>query len=85
MDIQDYLYAIRRRLWLPIALPLVAALVTAGFIYIQPEKYQATATVVVPALSAKGYSTSAVTQYVSTYKDVLASSQVIDRVSQETG
>jgi subunit length determinant Wzz-like protein len=85
MDIQDYLYAIRRRLWLPIALPLVAALVTAGFIYLQPEKYEANATIVVPALSAKGYSTSAVTQYVSTFKDVLVSTQVIEPVSLQTG
>jgi Chain length determinant protein len=84
VDIKDYLYAIRRRLWLPIALPLVAALVTAGFIYIQPEKYQATATVIVPALSAKGYSTSAVTQYVSTFKDVLISAPVVDQISKQT-
>lgn len=85
MDIKDYLYAIRRRLWLPIALPLVAALVTAGFIYLQPERYQATATVVVPALSNHGYSTSAVTQYVSTFKDVLVSPQVVNPVSAQTG
>jgi capsular polysaccharide biosynthesis protein len=85
LDIQDYLFAIRSRLWLPVALTLGAALLTAGFIYIQPEKYQATATVVVPALSAKGYSTSAVTQYVSTFKDVLTSAQVIDPINLRVG
>ena len=85
MDIKDYLYAIRRRLWLPIALPVVAALLSAGFIYIQPEKYQATATVIVPALSAKGYSTSAVIQYFSSYKDVLISAPVVDKVAAVTG
>ena len=85
MDIKDYLYAIRRRLWLPVALALVAALVTAAFIYLQPERYQATATVVVPALSNHGYSTSAVTQYVSTYRDVLVSPQVVNPVSTLTG
>jgi uncharacterized protein involved in exopolysaccharide biosynthesis len=84
-NITDYLYAIRRRLWLPIAVPLAAALVTSGVIYLQPEQYQATATVIVPALSAKGYSTSAVTQYFSTYKDVLTSTPVIDKVASETG
>ncbi len=84
-NIKDYLYAIRRRLWLPIAVPLAAALVTGGIIYLQPEQYQATATVIVPALSAKGYSTSAVTQYFSTYKDVLTSTPVIDKVAAETG
>jgi len=85
LDIKDYLYAIRRRLWLPVALALIAALVTAVFIYLQPERYQATTTVVVPALSNHGYSTSAVTQYVSTYKDVLVSPQVVNPVSALTG
>jgi Chain length determinant protein len=85
LDIRDYLYAIRRRLWLPITLGVLAALLTAGFIFIQPEKYQASATVIVPALSAKGYSTSAVTQYVSTYKDVLVSVPVVNQVSTQTG
>ncbi len=85
MNINDYLWAIRRRLWLPIAVPILAAAVTAGFIYLQPESYQAQATVIVPALSAKGYSTSAVTQYVSTYKDVLTSAPVVAQVSKETG
>ncbi len=84
-NIRDYLYAVRRRLWLPIAVPLAAALVTGGIIYLQPEQYQATATVIVPALSAKGYSTSAVTQYFSTYKDVLTSTPVINKVATETG
>lgn len=85
MNIQDYLYAIRRRLWLPIALPLLALLITGGIIYLQPASYQATATVIVPSLSAKGYSTSAVTQYVSTYKDVLISAPVVNQVSASTG
>jgi capsular polysaccharide biosynthesis protein len=85
VEIQDYLLAIRRRLWLVIALPLVAALVTAGFIYIQPEKYQATATVIVPALSAKGYSTSASVQYFSSFKDVLISAPVVSQIAAETG
>ncbi|MDQ6877757.1 MAG: Wzz/FepE/Etk N-terminal domain-containing protein [Candidatus Dormibacteraeota bacterium] len=85
MNITDYLYAVRRRLWVPIAIPLAAALLTGIFIYLQPEKYQATATVVVPALSAKGYSTSAVTQYVSTYKDILTSTPVVNQVNNQTG
>jgi hypothetical protein len=85
LDIKDYLYAIRRRLWLPVTLAVLAALLTAGFIFIQPEKYQASATVIVPSLSGKGYSTSAVTQYVSTYKDVLISVPVVDQVNGQTG
>jgi hypothetical protein len=85
VQITDYLYAIRRRLWVPIAVPLAAAVVTAGVLYIQPEKYQANGTVVVPALSARGYSTSAVTQYVSTFKDVLVSTPVVRQVAIDTG
>ena len=85
MNIKDYLSAIRRRLWLPIALPLVAMLATGGIIYFQPTQYQATATVIVPSLSSKGYSTSAVTQYVSTFKDVLVSAPVVNQVSSDTG
>jgi uncharacterized protein involved in exopolysaccharide biosynthesis len=85
LQIQDYLFAIRRRLWLPIAVPLAAAVITAGVLYIQPERYEATATVIVPALSGQGYSTSAVTQYVSTYKDVLVSEPVVRYVSLLTG
>ena len=84
-NIGDYLYAVRRRLWLPIAAPLVAAIATGGILYFQPEQYQATATVVVPALSARGYSTSAVTQYCSTFKDVLTSTPVINKVASLTG
>ena len=85
MDIKDYLYAVRRRLWLPIAIPILAALVTGGVIYQLPERYQATATVVVPAISARGLSTSAVTQYVATFKDVLTSQPVVSQVAIETG
>ncbi len=85
MEIRDYIAAIRRRLWLPILLSLLAGVATAAFLQRQPAEYQATATVIVPALSAKGYSTSAVTQYVSTYKDVLVSAPVVAQVAAETG
>lgn len=84
MEIEDYLLAIRRRLWVPVVIPIVAAVLTAGFLYVQPEKYQATATVVVPALSAKGYSTSAATQYFSTFKDVLTSPPLLTQINRET-
>jgi hypothetical protein len=85
LNITDYLYAVRRRLWVPIVIPLIAALLVGAFVYLQPEKYQASATVVVPALSAKGYSTSAVTQYVSTFKDILTSTPVVNQVNAQTG
>jgi capsular polysaccharide biosynthesis protein len=83
MEIRDYLRAIRRILPLLIILPIVAAAITGGFLELQPSKYQANATVVVPAISGNGSSQSAVSQYVSTFKDVLISQQVVNSVSQK--
>jgi hypothetical protein len=84
MEIRDYLRAIRRWLWLPIALPLVAAALTGVMLERQPSQYQANATVIVPAVSAKGFSTSAASQYVATFKDVLISQPIVDKVSKVT-
>ncbi|MGP8160570.1 MAG: Wzz/FepE/Etk N-terminal domain-containing protein [Candidatus Dormibacteria bacterium] len=83
MEIRDYLRAIRRWLWLPIVVPLVAALITGFVLEEQPSKYEADATVIVPAVSAKGFSTSAAAQYVATFKDVLVSSPVVNKVAAE--
>ena len=83
MEIRDYLRAIRRWLWLPIVVPLVAALITGGVLEMQPSHYEANATVIVPAVSAKGFSTSAAAQYVATFKDVLVSSPVVNKVAAE--
>src|ERR1700674_801523 len=83
MEIRDYLRAIRRILPLLIILPIVAAAITAGFLEMQPSKYQANATVVVPAISGNGTSQSAAAQYVSTFKDVLISQPVVSSVSQK--
>jgi hypothetical protein len=85
MEIRDYLRAIRRVLWLVIAVPIVAGLLVGGFIELQPSSYQADATVVVPAITANGISQSAASQYASTFKDVLVSQQVIPVVSQKFG
>ena len=71
MEIRDYLRAIRRILWLVIAVPIVAGLLVGGFIEMQPSSYQATATAVVPAITANGISQSAASQYADTFKDVL--------------
>jgi hypothetical protein len=82
MEIRDYLRAIRRILPLLIILPIVAAAVTGFLLEKQPSKYQANATVVVPAISG-GTSQSAASQYVSTFKDVLVSTPVVTDVSQK--
>jgi len=85
MEIRDYLRAIRRILWLVIALPIVAALITGFLIERQPSAYQANASVVVPAISGNGTSQSAASQYVSTFKDVLVSQPVVTEVAQKFG
>jgi capsular polysaccharide biosynthesis protein len=81
MEIRDYLRAIRRILPLLIILPIVAAAITGFFLEKQPSKYEATATVVVPAISGNGTSQSAASQYVDTFKDVLVSEPVVHGVS----
>ncbi len=85
MEIRDYLRAIRRVLWLVIAVPIVAALLVGGFIETQPSSYQANAYAVVPAITANGISQSAASQYADTFKDVLTSQQVIPVVAQKYG
>ncbi len=83
MEIRDYLRAIRRILWLVIAIPVIAGVLVGGFIELQPSVYEADATAVVPAITANGISQSAASQYASTFKDVLTSQQVIPDVSQK--
>jgi uncharacterized protein involved in exopolysaccharide biosynthesis len=83
MEIRDYLRAIRRILWLVIAIPIVAGLLVGGFIELQPSSYEASATAVVPAITANGISQSAASQYADTFKDVLTSQQVIPVVAQK--
>ncbi len=85
MEIRDYLRAIRRWLWLPLVVPIVAGLLVGAFLEVQPSQYQANATVIVPAVSAKGFSTSAAAQYVATFKDVLVSQPIVSKVSKDTG
>jgi capsular polysaccharide biosynthesis protein len=85
MEIRDYLRAIRRILPLLIILPIVAAVITGFFLEKQPSKYQANATVVVPAISGNGTSQSAASQYVDTFKDVLVSEPVVADVHQKFG
>ncbi len=82
MEIRDYLRAIRRILWLVIAIPIIAAVAVGGFIEVQPSVYEAQATAIVPSNTAGGISQSAASQYVSTFKDVLTSQTVVNLVAQ---
>ena len=83
MEIRDYLRQIRRFLWLLILAPIVAGLLTGGIMQIRPSQYQADASVVVPAITAAGFSQSAASQYVDTFKDVLVSQPVLTDVHQK--
>jgi capsular polysaccharide biosynthesis protein len=85
MEIRDYLRQIRRFLWLVIAAPVVAGLLTGGLMEIRPSQYQANASVVVPAITAAGFSQSAASQYVDTFKDVIVSQPVLTDVHQKFG
>src|SRR2546423_10092667 len=50
MEIKDHLALIRRRLWIIILVPLLAAGATVGLVLQQPQTYSATATVAVPGV-----------------------------------
>jgi len=88
-----------RRLRLAIAFPIAAALVTAtyAYVHIEPETYQASATVIVPAgtqcvstvmevpTSAPVLAANAFSQCVSTFQHLLTSAPVVNQVSSQTG
>lgn len=50
MEIKDHLALIRKRLWILVLVPLLAAAATVGLVMRQPQEYHATATVAVPAV-----------------------------------
>jgi len=50
MEIKDHVALIRRRLWLVVLVPVLAAVATAGLVLREPQVYVATATVAVPGL-----------------------------------
>jgi capsular polysaccharide biosynthesis protein len=50
MEIKDHLALIRRRLWIILLVPLLAAGATVGLVLRQPQTFSATATVAVPGV-----------------------------------
>jgi capsular polysaccharide biosynthesis protein len=88
MEIKDHLALIRRRLWLVVLIPLLAAGATAGLVLRQPQEYLATATVAVPGLVSGqdptfGGSTGTKT-FVANFLAVVHSRAIAEAVSAET-
>ena len=90
METVDYLRVARRRLWILVGLPVLAAVVATGVVLLTPAKYAATAYVAAPALvggvAAQQYTgTQAANQFVAAFAAAATSPKVIDQVATDTG
>jgi capsular polysaccharide biosynthesis protein len=89
VEIGDYLRVIRRRLWILVLVPLLAAGAVAAVLLLQPIKYRAVATVAAPALvggsATNQYSGSGgVRVFVSNFTAALTAPQVVSKVADQT-
>jgi len=84
MEIRDYLKIVKRRLWIFVVLPLLAAIVAFFVFSGKPQQFQSKVETSVPSL-AQNTTVGAVTVYVANFKEFLTTQPVIDRVSKETG
>jgi hypothetical protein len=90
METVDYLRVARKRLWILVGLPVVAAAVAAAVVLLTPTKYQITAYVAAPALvggvAAQQYTgAQAANQFVAAFAAAATSPKVIDLVAEDTG
>jgi len=90
VEIVDYLSIARRRLWILILIPVLAAAGTAAWYLKQPRQYQSKVVVAAPALiggaSTQTFSgANGPTQYVENFTAAATTPTVVDRVSKETG
>ncbi|WP_405109379.1 Wzz/FepE/Etk N-terminal domain-containing protein [Micromonospora sp. NBC_01405] len=90
MEIVDYLRVARRRLWVLVGVPVVAAAVAALVVLLGPQRYTATSYVAAPALvggtAAQQYTgTQAANQFAAAFAAAVTSPQVVDQVSADTG
>lgn len=90
MEIVDYLRVARRRLWVLIGVPLIAAGVTVYLVLSAPAAYTASGTVSAPALiggsTSNQYSGSqAVNQFVAQFQATAQSPMVRSTVHDKTG
>lgn len=89
MEIKDHLALIRRRLWLVVLVPLLAAIATAGLVLRQPQEYVATATVAVPGLvggtDGQFSGSTGNRAFVANFVAVVRSRAIAAAVAAETG
>jgi capsular polysaccharide biosynthesis protein len=90
VEIDNYLRVIRRRLWILLLVPLLAAGGVTAWLLRQPQQYEATATVAAPTVLG----TSTVSPYsggggskafVADFRAAITSPLIVDKVVQETG
>jgi capsular polysaccharide biosynthesis protein len=89
MEIADYLRVARRRMWVLLGVPILAAAITAALVLLSPTTYTGTATVSAPALvggaTSNQYTGSqAVNQFVAQYTATSQVPAVLDAVSRDT-
>lgn len=82
MEIRDYLLIIRRRLWVLVAVPVVAALVAMVIFIGRPQQWQSKVEVSVPTL-AQNTTSGAVAVYVADFKEYLTTVPVLDQVARD--
>lgn len=90
MEIDSYLGAIRRRLWILVLVPLLAAGTVIAWELLRPPSYQATATVAAPAVvggpNTNQYSgTNAPRAFVADFSGALTSPLIVNQVAAKTG
>lgn len=88
MEILDYLRAARRRLWLIIAVPLVAMAVAGGLVMLKPTTYSADATVEGPVFvgaTSRFAGSQGSNVYVSTFQSTATSPGLLAGVAEATG
>lgn len=86
----DYLRVARRRLWVLVGLPVVAAGAAAAVVLLAPAQYTGTAYVAAPALvggaAAQQFTgNQAANQFVAAFAAAVTSPRVLDQVAADTG
>lgn len=84
MEIRDYLRVVKRRLWILVVLPVLAAAVGILAFSGQPQQFRSSVETSVPSL-AINTTAGAVSVYVANFQELLTTQPVIDRITKETG
>ena len=89
MEIADYLKVARRRWWILVLVPLLAAGAALAYGLLTPKTYSSTATVLTPSLVGTQYSQftgpQAISQFVSAFAASAADPTVVAQTAKDTG